>query len=329
VTNLTLCNNSAAGARRQFMASSLVAVIGTALGGSASASPGANTALPYPQIADTSAATPELVAFMQAFFRAKTNRDVDQTMSFFAPDLVTYIDSTLGWDLSGFDTLKAVFAKYMPNWPVTAASYPTRIMGDMQSALIAFTDTSELFGGELRILGAIDFKNGKIVRWVDYWDARAWPNLYKIEKSPPLQNFKEKAVGESAKSSMKAVVNALSKALSTGDSATATTLFSNDAIYEDLTLRTQVIGKDSIGRYLGRALKLIPFGTAMQIRHVVGSDQGGGYEWVGGTSTAVKFGVTALVLDSKGAITKMSTVYDGENVETTGIKALAMLGVES
>jgi hypothetical protein len=66
----------------------------------------------------------------------------------------------------------------------------------------------------------------------------------------------------------------------------------------------------------------------MQIRHVVGSDQGGGYEWTGGTATAVKFGVTALVLDSKGAITKMSTVYDGENIETTGIKALAMLGVE-
>ena len=36
-------------------------------------------------------------------------------------------------------------------------------------------DTPELFGGELRILAAVDFRDGKIVRWVDYWDAAAPP----------------------------------------------------------------------------------------------------------------------------------------------------------
>ena len=35
-------------------------------------------------------------------------------------------------------------------------------------------DTSELFGSELRILAAIDFRDGTIIRWVDYWDAGPW-----------------------------------------------------------------------------------------------------------------------------------------------------------
>jgi hypothetical protein len=53
-------------------------------------------------------------------------------------------------------------------------SYPTRISGDMHSAVVAFTDTPELFGGEIRILAAIDFKDGKVVRWIDYWDGRSF-----------------------------------------------------------------------------------------------------------------------------------------------------------
>lgn len=313
--------------RRQFITSSLGTAAAVILAGCESAPPGKNTALPYPQIADTSAATPELVAFLDGFFTAKTNRNVEQTMSFFSPDLVTYIDSTLGWDLNGFDVLKGVFAKYMPNWPATAASYPTRIMGNMQSAIVAFTDTPELFGGELRILGAIDFKDGKIVRWVDYWDSRGWANSYKITKSA-LSNFREAAAGENASTGQKNVAHALSKALSSLNAASAASLFSNDAVYEDLTLRTQVLGREAIQRYLGRVLSAAPFGTGMVVRHVVGSDQGGGYEWVAGTSTSVKCGVSALVLDNKGAIVRMSTLYDGANLGAAGVKALTALGVE-
>jgi hypothetical protein len=43
-----------------------------------------------------------------------------------------------------------IFEMYMPKWPPTGLSYPTRISGDFHSALIAFTDTPELFGGEIR-----------------------------------------------------------------------------------------------------------------------------------------------------------------------------------
>jgi hypothetical protein len=41
-----------------------------------------------------------------------------------------------------------IFEQYMPKWPPTGLSYPNRISGDMRSALVAFTDTPELFGGK-------------------------------------------------------------------------------------------------------------------------------------------------------------------------------------
>jgi hypothetical protein len=97
-------------------------------------------------------------------------------------------------------------------------------------------------------------------------------------------------------------------ALSAGNLATATTLFARDAVYEDLTLRTSVIGNDVIGLYLGRILNLTTVATAMQVGHAVGSDHGDGYEWLG---------VTALVLDNKGTIEGMATGYQGENVGAT------------
>lgn len=36
---------------------------------------------------------------------------------------------------------------------------------------MAFTDPPELLGDESRILGAIDVRDGQVVRWVDDWDA--------------------------------------------------------------------------------------------------------------------------------------------------------------
>ena len=51
----------------------------------------------------------------ERFFETKTACDVEGTMAFFSPDLATYTDATLGWDLDGYDTLKRNFAQYMPN----------------------------------------------------------------------------------------------------------------------------------------------------------------------------------------------------------------------
>jgi hypothetical protein len=42
-----------------------------------------------------------LAPTFERFFETKTARDVEGTMSFFSPDLVSHIDATLGWDLDG------------------------------------------------------------------------------------------------------------------------------------------------------------------------------------------------------------------------------------
>ena len=119
-----------------------------------------------------------LAQTMEDFFRTKTSCDVAGTMSFFAPDLATYTDATLGWDIDSFEALQAILEQYMPNWGPPARSYFTAIFSNDNSALIQMVDTPELFGGELRILAAVDFAGGRIVRRVDYWDAttfRRWP----------------------------------------------------------------------------------------------------------------------------------------------------------
>jgi hypothetical protein len=70
--------------------------------------------------------------------------------------------------------LRGVFAQYMPNWKPPARSYATRVLGNGSSALVHMTDTPVLFGGELRIFGAVDLRDGRIVRWVDDWDSSAF-----------------------------------------------------------------------------------------------------------------------------------------------------------
>jgi ketosteroid isomerase-like protein len=122
---------------------------------------------------DTATASP-LHAVLEKFFETKTACDVNGTMAYFAPDMAAYIDATLGWDFDSFGALKAVFEQYMPGWAPPARSYASKILAGEDSALVHMVDTPELFGGELRILAAIDFADGKIVRWVDYWDSTAY-----------------------------------------------------------------------------------------------------------------------------------------------------------
>ena len=82
-------------------------------------------------------------------------------MSYFSPDLASYIDATLGWDFDSYEALKDAFEQYMPNWSPPARSYATAVLSNEASALVHMTDTPELFGGELRILAAIDFAEAR------------------------------------------------------------------------------------------------------------------------------------------------------------------------
>src|ERR1700741_1560809 len=105
-------------ARRNFMRTSAAVAVAAAAAPTLSAcgDAAAATPPPYPVIADTSQASPELVSFITGYFTAKTNRDLNGLMAFFSPELITYFDSTLGLDMN-FDALKAIFAQFMPNWP--------------------------------------------------------------------------------------------------------------------------------------------------------------------------------------------------------------------
>lgn len=272
---------------------------------------------------DIASASPELVDFMTAFFAAKTSRDVDATMAFFSPDLVTYTDATLGWDLPNHDALRAVFADYMPKWPATARSYPTRLVGDMKGgAFIAFTDTPELFGGELRLLAAIDFKDGKIVRWIDHWDSRDWPNAYGIARSP-LGGFHETEIPASASPRMIGAAERLFAVFAAGKVDAASDLFSEDVVFEDMALRSQLLGRTAVHAYLDRALASLPYGPGAALRHVTGSDAGGAVEWNAVATAPVRTGVTGVVLDGDGRIARLTTVYDGGLYDKAAIGAMS------
>ena len=66
---------------------------------------------------------------------------------------------------------------------------PTQILSNETSALIRMVDTPELFGGELRILAAVDFADGKIVRWVDYWDSSSFDDDLYLQFRTPAEHF--------------------------------------------------------------------------------------------------------------------------------------------
>jgi hypothetical protein len=236
----------------------------------------------FPDIVDATHATAKAAAFFHSFFTAKSRHDVDSTMDHFSRTTLTYIDATLGWPFYTHEALKDVFAQYMPKWPPSGLSYPTRILGDERSALVVFTDTPELFGGEIRILAAVDFKEGKVVRWIDYWDGRHFgAKLATTMRTPPDKfptDFKESSAADNASARIRDVASKLHAAFARNDSKSAASFFSNDAVYEDMTLRTQILGRLAIERYLGRALVKLPAGGGSSLRHVVGGDMGGGYE---------------------------------------------------
>jgi hypothetical protein len=113
-----------------------------------------------------------------------------------------------------------------------------------------------------------------------------------------------------------------------GDANAAAALFSYDAILEDFTLRTREEGLLAIGRYLQRALPYLPYGPGTTLRHVLGNDHGGGYEWQT-DGQSVRNGITALELDSSGLITQLATIWDGSRTNNSAIQTLAALWIET
>lgn len=249
------------------------------------------------------------------YFGIKTSCDVEGTMSWFSHDLTTYTDATLGWDCDSYEAVKTVFERYMPTWGAAARSYSTRTLSNDHSALIHMVDTPELFGGELRILAAVDFADGKIIRWVDYWDGTPFDaDLYARLRAPAdvfPGDLKYDAVPEQASEPMTTTAGHLHSALTTGDAGSVSAMLHTDVVVEDMSLRARILGGIEAAAYLSRVIDAAPYGRGSVLRHVVGGDAGGGFEW---TAADGLVGITAIELADDGLITRITSVYDGRRL---------------
>jgi ketosteroid isomerase-like protein len=273
-----------------------------------------------------------LAATLERFFATKTSCDVDGTMSYFAPGLITYTDATLGWDFGSFQALRDVFEQYMPGWKPPARSYATAILSNDVSALVHMVDTPELFGGELRILAAIDFRDGKIIRWVDYWDAASYDDELYVKFRTPDAHFprdlKDAQVPTQAAPELVATATALQQAFAAGDAPAAANLLHTDVVLADMSLRAQLTGRIETARYLARVLADVPYGQSSSLRHVVGGTAGGGFEWTAGPDHGGLAGITALELDADQLITKVTSVYDSRQLSPARRAALLLASAE-
>ena len=284
----------------------------------------------YPDVADVSHATAEAAEFFRSFFTAKTGKDLEAAVAHFHPDKTVYFDATLGFGSGSRADLRDGLEQYMPSWPAGAKSYPTEIIGDMTSAVVFMTDTPEMFGGEIRAIAFIDLEDGKIVRWVDYWDGRGFGNIDLLRSMRVPEDSYPHDLGAGTVASRPGKIadaaQELNAALAAGDADRAGELFAYDARFEDMTLRTQIRGRAAITRYLQRAMSDLPYAQA-SIRHSVGTGQVGGYEWQAEGHTVPR-GAAALELDQEGKITRFTGVWDGSLLDDTAITAAAAHALE-
>jgi hypothetical protein len=61
--------------------------------------------------------------------------------------------------------------------------------------------------------------------------------------------------------------------------------------------------------------------------HVVGSDQGGGFEWTN-DANAVKRGIVAIDLNGAGQIERLDTTWDNAVMSDADLQALVLLSIE-
>jgi hypothetical protein len=127
---------------------------------------------------------------------------------------------------------------------------------------------------------------------------------------------------------MTRIVGELSTDFARDNSEQTAQLFAPDAVLEDLTLHTAIVGRQSIAAYLARALPSLPYGQGAQVRHVVGGAAGGGYEWTNPGAPAPR-GVNAIKLNSQGQIMQLTAIWDGSLVTPAWITQHMSLTIES
>jgi hypothetical protein len=286
--------------------------------------------LPYPPgVTDTSHCTPRAAALFRGFFAAKSRHDLTALMSYFSATNVTYIDASLGISLTSRAEVESTFGSAFATAPASAISYPLRIVGDTGSAAIELVDTPDFFvHQELRVLSPVTFDDqGKIVRWVDYWDGRSALIPNTITSGYPT-DFKD-----SEQNADPAVVQATQKlqaAFAAGDAAAAVALMSYDVVHEDMAAHTRVRGQLQAQRYYTRALGLLPYGPGAALVHAAGSSQGGGYEWSASPGAApMRRGHTCVELDHAGKVSRVTAIYDSSLLSYAAYQSLVGAAAEA
>ena len=323
-------NNGIAVGRPLSRRSALAGIAGgsAALAGAAVLHPGLAEAAP-----GTSDTTPAGVQRLFAsFLAAKSAADVNRTMAFFSRSDMTYWDATAGFDFPDWAALKALFAQYMPTWGPDAHSYETNLLGDQTGAALFFTNTPQEFGHEIRGISVVDIRHGKFIRWIDYWDGRHFGiAALKSFRSPPSKfphDFGWSKPGEHASPRLKRTVSELARSLGSGDYQGAARLFGENGILQDLTLRTAVAGPQSIAGYLERAVSSLPYGRGACVRHTVGGNAGGAYEWTSSRGPVPR-GASALRLNAAGQIVLLSSIWDGSLVNASWLTQRMAETIES
>jgi hypothetical protein len=275
------------------------------------------TARTYPRHIDARFTSEETLALLDGFYRAKSRRDLDAVMAYISPACGVCGDATFGFQVSGREKLGESMAGLMSTLG-TGFANPIRILGEIRNGdggvVVELTDTPAPSAAEVRGVSVVDVRDGKIVRFVDYWDSSSLrPELYGQLRLPQADfpsDFGEAAGGGLAHPRAEQASRALSAALSQGDAKAAAATLAYDAILEDRALRRQIIGAFEVERYLSRLLPVTPYGLGSKIQHVVGGPRGGGFEWTAAAAFGGLPGVTALELDPEGQISRLSVVYD-------------------
>ncbi|KAI0856684.1 hypothetical protein F4860DRAFT_492008 [Xylaria cubensis] len=282
----------------------------------------------YPRIADTSHASPQLVQLLTRYYTAKSLYRVDEWAGFFDPNLAVYADTTLGLVAPQPGVNKFLHDIVEQYWQPNGTSYPLKIIGDTDGAVVVFVNTPQLFGAEIRVITSLDFKDGKVLRQVDHWDGRRNPaSDGRVPDDQYPEDFAYELSLNKTNHLFGSVVQKFHAAVSAANTSLATSLLSYDAVLEDYSLRVRIEGRLAIGRYFDRALKSVPYGAGSSLRHMVGSAQGGGYEWVENSATR-RTGITAIELNSDGLITQITTIWDTVKTTEQGLQELMELSLE-
>lgn len=157
---------------------------------------------------------------------------------------------------------------------------------------------------------------------MDYWDATSFDADLYAQMRTPAEVFPtdlKDVVATQADGDLTAAAAQLQSAFATADAAAAASLLHPDVVLEDMTLRTRIVGRIETTAYLARVLDHVPYGSGSTLRHVVGGNGGGGFEWTGADGLV---GITAIELDDDNLVTRITSVYDGRQLDADRRTAL-------